>query len=219
VMPEQWIGQMITLLGWNFGTWEPDAFSDTPVFMYGAPPTEATASVEYADCSDDAIDDILTDQYTAALAVSQDAAGTVTRTEVSKRNPAVPDWWSNTLQLSLGVTVTPETQTAFLLALSQDQARAAGSIRLPAALAGGRASHHLRPGRDRIMINGLPNVGKLVEDSGAVRGDEFSIDRITVSQDQGGSLNTTIEVDSGADLVETLTARIDLARSLALVGG
>jgi hypothetical protein len=219
IMPEEWIEQMIVLLGWNYGTWEPDPFSDRPVFMYGAPPTEATATVAYTACSDDSIDDVLTNQYTSAVAVSTDPAGYVTVTEVEKANPAVPDWWTNTLQLNLGVTVTPETQAAFLLALSQDTGRAAGSVRLPAVLTGGMPSHHLRPGRDRLTINGLPGAGGMLQDSGAVRGDTFSLDRITVSQDQAGSVVTTVDVDSGEDLVETLTARIGLAQQLAQVGG
>lgn len=219
--PEQIIEEMVTLLGWDYGTWEPNALSNVPVFMYGAPPSAVTASVQYLECSNDSIDQVLTDQYTDAIVNSQDVAGSLKRVTVTADNPNVPRDWRNTLALNLGMQGldTSEAHGAFLLALTQDNARGAGSIQLPAEVrtAGGhKPSHLLRPGRERIAINGIPIGDKLL---GPARNDTFSLNRISVTEDSAGVLNTVVEVDSGADLVETLSARIDLATQLAGVGG
>lgn len=213
VLPEQIVDDMIQLLGWGYGTWEPSLLSSLPVFMYGAPPTDVTATVNYADCSNDSIDEVLTDQFTRAIVISTDAAGKTLRSVIDRGHPTAPADWENTVVFNLGLqgSGVASAHAAFLLALSQDNARAAGSIQLPAKVKVGgseKPSHMLRPGRERIAIHGVPIESSVI--GGNVRGDTFSINRLSVTEDNGVP-NVTVELDSGADLVETLSARVELA--------
>lgn len=221
VPPEQIIEEMVRYLGWGYGTWEPDAFSNVPVFMYGAPPTDVTATVSYDDCSNDSIDDVLMEQYTDAIVLSTNASGSSERDDITHALNGVPEKWTNTMLLDLGLqgNNVAAAHGAFLLALSQDNSRAAGSIQLPATVkvsGGVKPSYLLRPGRERIAIHGIPiDTQKIGEN---VRGDTFSIARISVTEDANGVPSVTAEVDSGADLVETLSARMELATQVSGVG-
>lgn len=219
VQPEQVVDQMAKLLGWNYGTWEPGLFSSQPVFKAGPPPSVPTCQVSYIDCHDVDINDKLSEMYDRAIVLSSDVAGTTERTDIEAPHPGLPEGIHNTTTFNLGVTTTAATQGAFLLSLLQEQARAAGQIgQLPPLVrygSGQKPAHLLRPGLDRITVIGLPNSGNLVADSNAARQDTFLISRLSLTEAEDGTVSTTVEVDSGSDLTETLNARLDIDRVLA----
>lgn len=223
VPPAQVLTDMITLLGWTWGVWEPDLFGSRPRMTIGAPPSAPTCVAHYEDCTDVDINDSLSNLHDSIIVTYQDAAGKQSVVEITKEHPGMPPGVHNAMSVNLGVTDTARTQGLYLLALDQDQTRAVGGLTLPPfvqTLGGGiKPSHLLRPGLDRLTIQGLPNTGSLVSDSNSSRGDTFLIERISVTEDDKGVITTTAELDSGLNLTETLNARVDLDHQIVGVGG
>lgn len=220
VEPEQIVDEMAKYLGWHYGTWESGCVSDKPSFEVYAPPTDVTCSVNYNDCGSVDINDKLTQLHNRIIATGNDAAGTELISTVDIVHKGIQDGSTRTLSVNVGLVSSQselDAQAAFLLALDQDNTRAAGSVGvLPPLLDDARPSHLLRAGKDRITIRGLPGVGKVLGDY-STRSDSFQISRVSISEAADGSVQTNIEVDTGADLTETLTARLTQADAIAQV--
>jgi hypothetical protein len=220
VAHEQIIDDMAKLLGWHWGVWEPlNPFDTTPRLDFRAPPTDATASVMREDCQQLKLTQRLSDFHNRAEIRWTDPAGTSGTAVVTLANPNMPTGLTRTLQLDAG------TSTALVaaqigtdaLALEQQQARAAGSVILPAMVmtpGGMLPSHLLRAGLDRLKIIGLPSAGAWT-DADTRRYDVFRVRRVTVARDQNGAPRTTAELDSGANLLEVLNARLAIDAALA----
>jgi hypothetical protein len=217
VEPEQIIDDMAVLLAWHWGVWPGGVLEDTPVFVLAPPPSEATALVRYEQIQDLDLTEQLSGMYDSALVTYEDGAKTSGRVTVSRRHPRLPDGIDQQLLIDAGAGSAEYAQALGLLTLAaaQQQSRAAGSGRLPAVIqtqAGGPLpAHRLRPGRDRLQIAGMPLTGSMIED-GAGRLDAFRVKRLSVRVEKGEP-RTTVEFDTGADLIETLQARVAAATS------
>lgn len=218
---EQIIDDMATLLGWHWGVWAPDSLLDsTPVLHFRPPPEDATATVDRADCRNLRLAQRLSDFHNQARVHYTDTAGNQATVLVTRENPRLPAGLDRTLTLNIGPS--DAAAAAIIgeanLALAEQQTRAAGSTELPPSVStpsGGRTpAHHLRPGLDRIKINGLPRAGAWTE-ADTRRFDTFRISRTTSRVAAGGAVTTTAELDSGSNLQETLNARLSLAALLA----
>jgi hypothetical protein len=216
VNPEQVIDDLAVLLGgWHWGVWPGGALEDTPRFVFAPPPTEATAMVRYDQVQELDLTEKLSAMFDEAIVNYTDAAGSPGQVEVAKTHPRLPAGLDQQLVIDAGAG-SADYATALgtmTLAASQLQTRMAGSCRLPAMIqttAGGPLpAHRLRPGRDRLQIAGIPTSGSLLED-GTGRLDAFRVKRLSVRVEKGEP-RTTVEFDSGADLIETLQARVAAA--------
>lgn len=218
VAQEQIIDEMAKLLGWHWGVWEPlSMLNDTPRLDFRAPPSAATAVVARSDCQL-----TLTKQLSAmhdqARVFYTDAAGQRGNVLISLPNPQLPAGRHRTLQVDMGAgdAAAAAIYGGDALALEQAQTRAAGSGELPATVTlpggGQKLAHLLKPGIDRLKVTGLPNAGTWTE-ADTARYDTFRIARLTAARQTGGGVRTTVELDRGADLMETLTADLTLART------
>lgn len=211
---------MATLLGWHYGVWEPlSMFSDTPRWDFRSRPTVATATVARRDCRNLKLTQRLSDFHNLAKVSFTDPAGTTAIVTVSLANPRIPRGLTRTLENDIGQSSAAVAAQVGLdeLALEQQQSRAAGSVDLPPYVQtanGPKASHLLRAGLDRLKITGLPNAGAWLNGDSA-RFDTFRISRLTCRLEKGGGITTTADLDSGANLIETLQARLALAAGLA----
>lgn len=207
------------VLGWHTGTWEPvSPFDSVPRAWFTRPPEEATCVVYRTECDPFDAPRVRRDRlYNRAEVRHRDSAGTTGVQIVDLPNPAL-DGETRVLQLDLGVAGAAEARAygTFALRLAALGARGGGSctvgdtVRLPG---GGRVpAMLLRAGRDRIQIPDLPSDESVFR--GAPRGDTFLIRRVETTLAQGRA-RTRIEFDGGADLLEVLQARTQMALQAA----
>lgn len=226
VAPRQVIDDAVKLSGFHFGVW-PGLLTDpySPVTMFQAPPKRPSASVAYADCREpDIVERYSGMNRQAKVSYTLGETGESQGLIVTRDHPRLPVGEGGTLEVDAG-TVGSITiaQTYGLMALAADQiqSRAAGSVTLPAMVTKDTGSlmpsHHLRPGIDRLRITGLPNTAKLIGDD-TERADTFRISRLTVTEDANG-IQTAVELDQGADLIEVLQAKFGAVDPTGQLGG
>lgn len=213
------VDDMARLMGWTWGVWEPaTVLGSRPRMDFRPPPTDATAVVTKAECDQLDITSRLGDLYSQAQVTYTDTAGqpgvvTVTLANAQLNEAGIA---TRTLLLNMGIGSVAAATTFgnFALALSQNSARAAGQATLPASVrlpnGGSKPAHLLRPGIDRLRITDLVDGGPLL-DVGTVRRDVFRISRTETTVSKDGTCSTRVELDSGANLLETLQARLSLA--------
>lgn len=207
--------------GWHWGVWPRDLLGDRPKFSFRSPAPVANAVVQYNDLEQPDLTERASAMFNRAIILYTDSFGTPQRTTVDIPHPRLqPDIVSETL-ITLGVaSETSATAIGTSMLLSQQLSnRMSGSVTLPEFIAGSAGelvkSSTLRSGIDRIQILGLPVSDGLVDDR-HVRGDTFHIKRVSNSY-ANFTIRTVVEVDTGADLIETLNAR--LAVNAVAVGG
>ncbi len=218
---DQIIDDMAKLMGWTWGVWEPGLLGSSPRLDFRAPPTDATCAISRSECDQLDITTRLGDLYDVCEVAFTDAAGTAGLATVKLPNPLLYEAGiaSRTLQLSLSLSSPAAAQTygLFALALSQVAARAAGTVTLPVSVrlanGGSKPAVLLRPGLDRLRITDLPDAGNLF-DQGTNRRDVFRISRVESTAARDGSTSTVAELDNGANLLETLQARLSLAAAI-----
>jgi hypothetical protein len=220
--PEKVVADMARLCGWHWGVWPGSSLAGAPVAVFRPPPEQATAVVHFRDCSEPDLTEKASAMHDACRVTYTTPAGGGGIETVTKPHPRVGAV-GNVLEADAGIVASAavaQTIAAYLLALDQSSSRVAGSMILPDEVllpSGGRIpSHWLRPGRDRLRIVGLPTTGSLIDD-GAARVDSFRVKRLGL-QVIDGRPRVRCEFDAGADLIETLTARLELAAVTAQVG-
>jgi hypothetical protein len=222
VPADQILGDMAQLMGWTWGVWEPSTiFGMLPRLDFRPPPTDATAVISRAECDQLDITARLGDLYDVCEVTFTDAAGTAGIATAALPNPALAEAGiaTRTLQLDMGLATQASATVfaAFALALSMVAARAAGTATLPTSVrlvgGGSKPACLLRPGIDRLRITDLPDAGNLF-DVGTDRRDVFRISRIESTAAQDGTVSSVAELDNGANLLETLQARLAIAASV-----
>ena len=218
---EQILNDLVGLLGWHWGVWGPKSLTSTaPTFHFRPPPTEATAIVARVDCQGLRVARRVSDSHNQARVRYRDAAGNSGTVLVELANPAVPEGRTRVLPLDAGTTdatVAAEYGLA-ALELEQSNARAAGPCELPAEVAlpgGGRKpAHLLKSGIDRLRVTGLRWSGSITE-TDTRRYDTFRIRRLE-SRRTVGKVVKTAELDGGANLLEVLVARLQVAAAISV---
>jgi hypothetical protein len=221
---DQIAGDMATAQGWHWGVWE----SLSP--LTGDPRPRADfrprpASGEFtAFCHRDACDTLdiredLGQQFNIAVVNFSDVAGVQQSVTVTADNPILDEAGIASRALVLnGGTMTPATAAVFggeALAITNIQARVAGSADIVSPIdgpSGPMAPWMLRPGIDRLRIGDAPSTDAFGQMS------DYPITRVESSISSSG-ITVSVELGSGANLVETLNARLAAATALAGNGG
>lgn len=207
-------------LGWHWGVWEPAGLHATnPRLFLTKPPEQATVAVSRAECGEDfdaprvRMDAI----YNYVIVRYRDASGRVLYSASVIANPLVTqagvDFRSLVVDAGVSTAAAAATFGQFAMQLANNAARGAGSCTLPgtvSALGGRKPACLVRAGRDRIRITDLPDPGPLHE-TDTRRFDTFRVRRVETTIQPGGQLDTRVEFDGGADLMEVLAARTQAA--------
>lgn len=205
-------------LAWHWGVWEPlsPLMDDRPRLDFRPPPTQATAYVSSADCESMGISESFNTVYNEAVVKYQDPSGTSGYVTVSQDVPELDAAGVvRTLELDLGTGSSAAATTfgKFVLALTEKQNRSAGTITVQGdvGLPGGgkKPACLLRPGLDRLLVTDLPFRRSVFDDDRATN--TFRIKRVESTIDSAGRISTQMELDSGADLIEVLQARLQAA--------
>lgn len=204
---EQIIDDMSKLMGWHWGVWEPlNVVGSNPRLDFRSRPVTPTAVVSRLDCSHINLSNSLSSMYNRARVEYTDPFGTPSFVIVNLPNPNLTFIRTIDLNVGVGTSTLATTFGTQILSLSQSDNKAQGSVALPPSVtdAAGRLkpAHFLRAGLDRLKVNGMP-VDNWITGQAAT----FRIKRVT-SEVQGDNVLTTVEVDNGADLVETSQARL-----------
>lgn len=219
-LPETVVDDMAKLLGWHWGVWEAlSMLGSTPRLDFRARPSSPTAVVSRSDCENLQISERRSQLYDTCTVTYTDAAGTQGAATVVIPNPRLPSGTSRTLQLAMGIgsSATATALATMALELAQASQRGGGAPLLPGSVllpgGGSKPAHLLKAGLDRLRITDLPDSGPITAPD-SQRFDTFRIARVETSV-QRGVPRTTVEIDEGADLLETLTARLAIAATLA----
>lgn len=210
------IGDAAKLAAFHWGVWPPGMVDSRPRLDFLARPASATAAVRRAECGSLEIEERVSAMYDEIEARYTDPAGGPGTVTVTKTNARLPVGRSRRKVVDVGsATLASATALAsYLLGLDQSQTRGSGPVTLPSAVAsaggGRRAAHLLKAGQDRLRVLDLRVSGLLLTEQNT-----FRIARVSVSVKAGQPI-TTVEIDQGADLLETLNAR--LAELEAIVG-
>lgn len=210
--------EMISLVGWHYGTWEPPTvFDSVPRVDFRPRPSAATAIAPVEICDEVSLSEHLANLYNEAQISYQDADGTNRVLSVSRDTDSLSSAGSDggkltrTVSFNLGLS-TPAVANLFaidVLLLLERQSRAAGyiaisgEVRLPSG--GTKPACHLKAGLDRVSIPNLPYRYGLLEG----HSNEFRVKRAEHTADKSGRVTTRLELDDGADLIEVLQARLD----------
>lgn len=216
-------GDMATAAGWHWGVWEslspltgnPQPRADFRPYL---PQGSFTAFCRRQDCDTLDIREDLSGQYDEAVVNFTDAAGVSQCAIVQIDNPildaaGIP---GRTVAFD-GGTMTPATAALFgaeALAITNAQTRVAGTADIIAAIdgpSGPMPAWLLKAGIDRLRVGDLPSVDAF----GAYN--DVPISRVECSIGTSG-WTTSVEVGQGADLVETIQARLTAAATLAQQG-
>lgn len=212
------IDRAAALSGWHWGVWPAGgAVADQDLFLFQPPPARPTAVVAYDDIEQRDLQEKFSTAYDTAVVRYSTVDGSAGSVTVTRPHPRVRQGAGQVLDIDAGVLGSAAAARViglYQLTLAQVASRAAGSLVLPASVAragGGRLpSHLLRAGVDRIRVAGMPNpLGKL-----SSLDDSFRVARVAVSF-RDGRVETSVEVDAGADLIEVLTARMQVAEQAA----
>lgn len=203
--------------GYHWGVWpRSGSLASGSEFWFTKPPVDATAFVGVEDIDTGNLSERMSTAFSKAHVTYTDGAGSVQSTTVTRTSRVLDRQTDRTLQLDAGLTTLAAAQVFGLdvLTLTDIANRASGSLELPDEVflpnGGTKPAPLLRAGVDRLRVNGLSS-GPLYRDPG----DTFRISRISCDVQADGSVRTTAEVDSGADLVEVLNARISQAALIA----
>jgi hypothetical protein len=222
---EQIVADMAGLAGVHWGTWEslsPLTGNPTPRFDFRAYPTSATCFAYRQDCDSLDINEQLANLYDSAQVTFTDSAGVQQAVYVTLDNPYLDRAGVHrTMQIDAGTSTAAAAasfgQTALLL--SQTQARASGSAVISGLVhtaSGSIPAFLLKAGIDRMRIPDLPGQNAFAV-PGILGGDgEFAISRVEASIGTDG-LSTTVELGTGANLLEVEQARFQAASTLAAV--
>lgn len=216
VTHERPIDDMARLVGWHWGVWEPlSILDDTPRMDFRSIPTQPTAF-----CNEALMDghpnlsERLSDLYDTVQVSWSDSAGTRHTTErtTTVDELAETDIAGRVLGVDIGLSSEAAAQTYgdYVLALQRGQARASGDVQLPGGVdtaSGVKPAALLKAGLDRLTINDLPATGPILDGVGRV---SFHVRRVGVTANRDG-VRTTVELDSGANLIEALAAQFQLA--------
>lgn len=220
---DQIVNDMATAAGWHWGVWEapsPLTGLALPRFDFRPRPAQGTytASCQRADTDTSDIREDLAGMYNEAVISYTNVDGTDGAVVVTADNPILDQvGLSRTVELN-GGTMTPAAAAVFgamALDLLYTQGRVSGSVTITTAinsLSGPMPAWLLKPGIDRLRIVDLPSVDAF----GAYN--DLPLTRMECSGSTSG-FSTSLEVGAGADLVETLQARLTAASVLAAQGG
>lgn len=212
--PEAVIDDMAKFMGWYWGVWAPSGFDTRPRLLFHPPRPTASCSVRWSDCRDGEAPrtrlDLLYDQCRVTY---QDPSGKQRYVTVAKTNPFLDR--SRRMEISMAVASESEAKIygQFALALSQSAQRGSGWAILPEYVdtqMGRRPSATLQAGRDRLRVVGLPLVSNMLERD-TRSGDTFHIQKVECVEQGDGSIQTRVEFDGGADLLDTLQLRAEEA--------
>lgn len=215
---EQIVDDMAKLLGWHWGVWEPPFGSQTPVLYFTPPPVDPTAWTHVTDVTGLQLSQQFSELYNRVRVHFTDVAGSPGYVTVTKSIPRLGDV-TRTVDVDLG-TSTAAIATQYgqdYLELTASNARAVGQCVLPATVMTANGivpSHTLKPGRDRLRIVGVRDTSSSLIDEDTRRFDTFHIARLNAVQQQGGQVETTVELDAGANLLDVLNARLAIATQL-----
>jgi hypothetical protein len=205
---EQIINDMAVLMGWHWGVWDSGSIYDrTPCLDFRQRPSDITATALLSECSGVTLSKSLSTMYNRAVVTYLDAVGVPSTVTVNLGHPDMPIGLTRTLYLDLGVSNSTNATTygTQILQLTQRDARYNGSAVLSNTVqinGATKPSHMLKAGLDRLFIRGLQS-NQWIANANA---NAFRIKRVA-SQQQGDGVVTTVELDGGADLIETLQAR------------
>ena len=221
---DQIVGDMAKIAGWHWGVWE----SLSPLTGNALPradfrprpaPGAFTAFCERGACDTLDIREDLAQQYDQCVVSFSQVDGTQGAAIVTADNPILDQAGIPTRTLVLqGGTMTPATAAGFgamALQLTNVQGRVSGSADVIYPIdgpSGPMAPWLLKSGIDRLRIGDLP----CTDAWGAMN--DLPISRVEASLSPSG-INTSVELGSGADLVEMLQARLTAATTLAQQGG
>lgn len=222
VTVERIVADMAKYAGCHWGTWDSlDGITGkgVPRVDFRPYPNAATVSCQRADCDTLDLHETLATMYDTAQVAYTDVAGVAQAIIVQLANPYLARVGAHrTIDLQAG-TMTSVAATAYgvmVLALMQQQARIAGSAVFtgPVKTAGGtpKPAFMLRSGIDRLRIGDLPG-----SDAFGTHND-FSVSRVEC-RIGGDGIQTTVELGTGANLVETLTSRLQEAAQTVGSGG
>lgn len=221
---DQIVGDMATAQGWHWGVWaslSPLTGDTRPRADFRPRPAagQVTAFCMRQDCETLDIREDLTNQYNQAVVSYTDIAGAQQAVIVAADNPVLDQAGIplRTLILS-GGTMTAATAAVFgaqALQLTNVQDRVSGSIDIIAPIGnpnGPMAPWMLKAGIDRLRIGDLPSTDAF----GAYN--DVPINRVECSLSTSG-VTASVEVGSGANLVESVQARLTAATFLSAQGG
>lgn len=223
VPAQQIIDDMAKVQAWHWGVWEPPIWSQQPSFYFCARPTNATVVVRRGSLSQLDAPKLQLDQlYSIAHVKYTDAAGTSGQSDVTITNPFIAEAGLTgreiTVDMGNGTPSSSFTYGTLLLNLNIANARGSGSAIMPGRIdtvsGEKRPSCLLKAGRDRIRILDLPDSGPF-DQIDTRRFDTFSVRRVESTLQGDGTLQTRVEFDGGADLMEVLTARLATASVIA----
>ncbi len=218
---DQIIGDMATAQGWHWGVWDaPSPLTGSAIprldFKPRPPAGTFTATCRRQDCSTLDIREDLSQQYNTAIVNFQQVDGTQGSVTVTADNPILDQAAiSSRTVIFNGGLMTPATAAVFgaeALTITNAQARVAGTADIISPLDGTTPAWTLRAGQDRLRILDLPSVDAF----GAYN--DVPISRVETSISTSG-FTTHVELGSGANLIETLQARLSAATALAGQGG
>lgn len=207
-----WADMSILNGGWHWGVWPRTLFGTTPQFIFSSPPRLPTAIVRYDELEDPDITERASVMFNRATVNYNKADGTLATVTVDIPHPRLPNGDISETVLSLGQSgaLAAAAIGRAMLLTQQIASRMSGSILLPEYIrspSGGKLkSSLLRSGIDRIQIVGLPIGDNRLLDS-SIRSDTFHIRRASNAH-SAGATRTTVEIDTGSDLIETLNARL-----------
>ena len=218
------VGDMASIQGWHWGVWpspSPLTGNSTPAVYFQPRPAPGafTAFCRRQDCDTLDIREDLSQQYDQAVVNYSDTAGVSQSVTVSTDNPILDAAGiaTRTLVIPAG-TMTSATASLYgleILALTNEQQRVAGTMDIIAPIdtgVGYAPAWLLRAGIDRIRVADVPSSDAFGSMS------DFPISRVEASMSSGG-MNVSVELGSGAQLIETLNARVAAASTLAAQGG
>jgi len=219
---DQIVGDMATAQGWHWGVWEsltPLTGNATPRADFRPRPSPGafTAFCRRSDCDTLDIREDLSQQYNQAVVSFTQVDGTQGVAVVTADNPILDTAGISTRTVVFqGGTMTPATAAVFgaeALALTNAQARVAGTADIISPIDGGvRPAWNLRAGIDRLRIADVPSTDAWGASS------DYPISRVETSISSSG-FTTSVELGTGAQLVETLQSRLAAATALAAQGG
>lgn len=210
VNPSAHLNALSTLAACHWGVWPGTMLDDQPVMDFTRRPEQPTVVVRRAECDDLEIEERVSSMFDSLEVRFEDPSSGPGLVTVTKTHPRMPAGRSHRKTVNIGTaTLASATVTAqFLLGLDQAQSRGSGPVKLPGMVStangGRRPAHMLQAGRDRLKVLDMRFGGPLLEAGGP---DTFRIRRVNVSV-KAGVPSTTVEIDQGADLVETLNARL-----------
>lgn len=221
---DQIAADMSTSQGWHWGVWE----SQSPLtgnalpradFRPRAAPGAATAFCRRSDCDQLDIREDLAQQYNQATITFTDVTGVEGAVTVGLDNPILDAAGIAERTVTFdGGLMNPATAALFgveALTILSFQARVAGSADIITPIdgpSGPMPAWLLKAGIDRLRIGDLPSTDAF----GAFN--DVPISRVECSGSSSG-FNTSVEIGTGADLVETLQSRLNSATALAGQGG